>query len=56
MKSYTLLRDRRSPLYEFLEPAYVASRLDEHTSGRINHRLFIWSLLSFEWWLRKFQP
>ncbi len=49
-----LLRDRRSPIYEFLEPSYVTSRLDEHTSGRINHRLFIWSLLSFEWWLRNF--
>ena len=50
----SLLRDRRSPIYEFLNPDYVAGRLDEHTSGRINHRLFIWSLLSFEWWLRNF--
>jgi asparagine synthase (glutamine-hydrolysing) len=50
----SLLRDRRSPLYEFLDPDFVASQLDEHTSGRVNHRLFIWSLLSFEWWLRNF--
>ena len=50
----SLLRDRQSPIYEFLEPEYVMGRLDEHTSGRINHRLFIWSLLSFEWWLRNF--
>ena len=50
----SLLRDRRSPLYEFLDHTFVTSRLDEHTSGRINHRLFIWSLLSFEWWLRNF--
>jgi asparagine synthase (glutamine-hydrolysing) len=50
----SLLRDRRSPIYEFLDPGYVTGRLDEHTSGRINHRLFIWSLLSFEWWLRNF--
>lgn len=50
----SLLRDRKSRVYEFLDPAYVANRLDEHTSGRINHRLFIWSLLSFEWWLRSF--
>jgi asparagine synthase (glutamine-hydrolysing) len=28
--------------------------LDEHTSGRVNHRLLIWSLLSFEWWCRCF--
>lgn len=49
-----LLRDQRARLYEFLEPAYIIRRLDEHTSGQHNHRLFIWSLLSFEWWLRKF--
>jgi len=49
-----LLRDPRARIYEFLQPAYVARRLDEHSSGRHNHRLFIWSLLSFEWWLRKF--
>jgi asparagine synthase (glutamine-hydrolysing) len=50
----SLLRDRRSPVYEFLDPDFVARQLDEHTSGRVNHRLFIWSLLSFEWWLRNF--
>jgi asparagine synthase (glutamine-hydrolysing) len=49
-----LLRDRRARIYEFLNGAYVTRRLDEHTSGKQNHRLFIWSLLSFEWWLRKF--
>ncbi len=49
-----LLRDPRSRINEFLTPAYIARRLDEHTSGQHNHRLFIWSLLSFEWWLRKF--
>ncbi len=50
----TLLRDSHSPIYEFLNREYVTRRLDEHTSGLINHRLFIWSLLSFEWWLRNF--
>lgn len=50
----TLLRDPRARIYEFLTPTYVGRRLDEHTSGQHNHRLFIWSLLSFEWWLRKF--
>jgi asparagine synthase (glutamine-hydrolysing) len=49
-----LLRRPQALLYEFLEPRYVAAKLDEHTSGRQNHRLFIWSLLSFEWWLRRF--
>jgi asparagine synthase (glutamine-hydrolysing) len=49
-----LLRDHRAQIYTFLAPDYVRKRLDEHTSGRHNNRLFIWSLLSFEWWLRKF--
>ncbi len=49
-----LLRNRRAAMYEFLSPAYVSQVLDEHCSGRVNKRLLIWSLLSFEWWLRKF--
>jgi asparagine synthase (glutamine-hydrolysing) len=50
----TLLGDPRARVYEYLEPAFVQQRLLEHSSGHRNHRLFIWSLLSFEWWLRKF--
>jgi asparagine synthase (glutamine-hydrolysing) len=49
-----LLRDPRARLYEFLEPAFVQRTLDDHTSGRHNRRLLIWSLLSFEWWCRTF--
>jgi asparagine synthase (glutamine-hydrolysing) len=49
-----LLRDPRARIYEFLTPSYLAEKLDEHTSGQHNHRLFIWSALSFEWWLRTF--
>lgn len=49
-----LLRDRRARIFEYLNPVYVTRVLDEHTSGRVNHRLFIWSLLSFEWWCRRF--
>lgn len=50
----TLLRNPKARIFEFLEPAYVTKKLDEHTSGQHNQRLFIWSLLSFEWWLRRF--
>ena len=49
-----LLRDPRARCLEFVEPAYVGRVLDEHSSGRVNHRLLIWSLLSFETWCRKF--
>jgi asparagine synthase (glutamine-hydrolysing) len=49
-----LLGSPRARLYEFVQPSYVKARLDEHVAGRHNHRLLIWSLISFEWWLRRF--
>jgi asparagine synthase (glutamine-hydrolysing) len=49
-----LLRDPKALIYEFVRPEYVTRVLDEHTSGRKNRRLLIWSLLSFEWWCRCF--
>ncbi len=50
-----LLLDKRARIYEHLQPGYVERRIGEHISGKVNHRLFIWSLLSFEWWLRTFK-
>jgi asparagine synthase (glutamine-hydrolysing) len=38
----------------YFQPAYVRRILEEHLDGRVNHRLLIWSLLSFEWWNRLF--
>jgi asparagine synthase (glutamine-hydrolysing) len=49
-----LLGDRDARIYAYLQPCYVHDVLDEHTSGKVNHRLLIWSLLSLEWWLRNF--
>ncbi len=49
-----LLLDPKARIYDYLKPAYVQQRLEEHVSGKFNHRLLIWSLLSFEWWLRIF--
>lgn len=49
-----LLRNPRARIYDYLQQPYVLAKLDEHTSGRNNNRLFIWSLLSLEWWARKF--
>lgn len=49
-----LLGNRDARIYGYLRPEYVRQRLGEHTRGEKNHRLFIWSLLSFEWWLRTF--
>ena len=50
----TLLADPRARINDYLQPTYIRAKLDEHTTGRANRRLFIWSLLSFEWWLRTF--
>jgi asparagine synthase (glutamine-hydrolysing) len=49
-----LLRDPKARIYDFLNYAAVAEALDQHTLARSNRRLLIWSLLSFEWWLRTF--
>ncbi len=38
----------------FLNQDYIRRIVEEHTQGKINHRLLIWSLLSFEWWNRVF--
>jgi asparagine synthase (glutamine-hydrolysing) len=49
-----LLCDRSARLNEFINPAYVRAIVEEHSAGRVNHRLLIWSLLSFECWCRHF--
>ncbi|MEW6756533.1 MAG: asparagine synthase (glutamine-hydrolyzing) [Candidatus Latescibacterota bacterium] len=49
-----VLLDRQARLNEYLEPAFVRRKIEEHCRGEVNHRLLIWSLLSFEWWLRRF--
>ena len=43
-------------LFDYLEPTTVRGLLEEHFSGAANRRLLIWSFLSFEWWLRTFDP
>lgn len=49
-----MLYDSDARIYEFLDKAAVQKLLDEHLAGKQNRRLFIWSLLNFEWWLRKY--
>jgi asparagine synthase (glutamine-hydrolysing) len=38
----------------FFQKSYLENILQEHIQGKQNHRLLIWSLLSFEWWNRIF--
>ncbi|MCF8335410.1 MAG: asparagine synthase (glutamine-hydrolyzing) [Bacteroidales bacterium] len=52
----TLLYNRKARIYDFVQPEMAMGKIDEHLSGRKNNRLLIWSLLSFEWWLKTFLP
>jgi asparagine synthase (glutamine-hydrolysing) len=49
-----LLYDDRARIYEILDQGAVQKLVDEHLQGKQNRRLFIWSLLNVEWWMRKF--
>jgi asparagine synthase (glutamine-hydrolysing) len=51
----TLLGTDSARLYDYIDPDTTRLLLDEHMSGKVNHRLLIWSLLCFEWWLRRFR-
>jgi asparagine synthase (glutamine-hydrolysing) len=49
-----MLLDSRTLDRGWFQEPYIQKVLDEHTAGRVNHRLLIWSLLCFEWWNRLF--
>ena len=40
-------------IYEFLERNTIHELVNDHLSGKKNRRLFIWSLLNVEQWLKK---
>lgn len=40
--------------HEFINPQYIEKIIHEHCELRINHRLLLWSFMSFEWWCRLF--
>ena len=47
-----LLLDNKARINEYLNPEYVRQVIEIHGAGVENKRLLIWSLLSFEWWLK----
>jgi asparagine synthase (glutamine-hydrolysing) len=49
-----ILLDPRTLNRGYFNPRYIHSMINEHVSGKVNHRLLIWSLLCFEWWNRIF--
>lgn len=48
------LESRDLACAEFLDPGFIRRTVDEHMSGKANHRLLIWSFLSFEQWCQTF--
>ncbi|MBW1644856.1 MAG: asparagine synthase (glutamine-hydrolyzing) [Deltaproteobacteria bacterium] len=49
-----ILLNKRASYRDFINPRYVRRIVEEHVAGRQNHRLLLWSFLSFEWWCRIF--
>lgn len=49
-----ILLDQKTLDRGYFQENYIKKIIDEHVSGQTNHRLLIWSLLSFEWWCRIF--
>lgn len=49
-----LLYNSDARIYNFLDRVAVQRLVDEHLEGKENRRLFIWSLLNFEWWCHHF--
>lgn len=49
-----MLLGKKAAIYDYLDYKTVTDLITEHLDGRENRRLMIWSLLSFEWWLKKF--
>ena len=49
-----VIMDKKAAMYDYLDCDSVQSLVNEHLHGERNRRLLIWSLLSFEWWLKTF--
>ncbi len=48
------LFSKRARIYDYIQPEVPIAMMNEHFSGKKNHRLLIWSLLCFEWWNKIF--
>jgi asparagine synthase (glutamine-hydrolysing) len=48
----SVVSDRSSPIFDYLDFATVGELVGEHLSGRENRRLLVWSVLNFDAYLR----
>jgi len=49
-----IIFNNKSYIYNYFDQKEVQAKVSEHIEGKLNRRLFIWSLINFEWWCRKF--
>jgi len=49
-----LLLNSKTLSTEFINRSYIEKIINEHIDHKINHRLLIWSLMSFEMWCKTF--
>jgi asparagine synthase (glutamine-hydrolysing) len=49
-----LLLKKNTISTEFINESFISTIVDEHINKGKNHRLLIWSLMSFEWWCKIF--
>jgi len=47
-----ILFDKTAKIYDYFDYKTTTNLINDHIDGRYNYRLFIWSLLCFEWWCR----
>ncbi|MBF0312906.1 MAG: asparagine synthase (glutamine-hydrolyzing) [Oligoflexia bacterium] len=44
--------DKNARIYDYFDYYSITGLIHEHLEGKQNRRLFLWSLLNFEWWLK----
>ena len=49
-----ILSGKDTRIYDYMDRTTVSALVGEHLEGKNNRRLFIWSLLTFELWLRSY--
>ncbi|MBU3915788.1 asparagine synthase C-terminal domain-containing protein, partial [bacterium] len=49
-----IIYNNQSPIYQYFDQQNVQKLVDEHLFGVKNRRLFIWSLINFNHWLKMF--
>jgi len=50
-----IIQNKKALIYNYFDYNSVAELVNEHLSSKVNRRLFIWSLINFEWWAKLFK-